>query len=79
MIYGTEATWSVSGGTNFWKDYSDKYNVEWQVTPREGISSIANCLSITREQEEITKFNTRIRCSASTDLKSLNKLTVLMR
>ena len=31
MIAGTEMTWKVTGGTNFWKDYSDKYNVEWLI------------------------------------------------
>jgi hypothetical protein len=29
MIGGTEMVWQVQGGTNFWKDYADKYNIEW--------------------------------------------------
>lgn len=36
---GSSISWAVSGGTNFWKDYSDSYNVEWKVTPAD-----ANCL-----------------------------------
>lgn len=71
---GTEMIWSVTGGTNFWKDYSDKYSVTWTATPTEG----TNCLQIAKHSEQTTVQNIRIRCN-TLDISSTNKVTVAMQ
>lgn len=72
MIAGTEMVWSVTGGTNFWKDYSDKYNVEWSI---EGTQP--KCVSISKDKVTVTNFDIKIKCQP-TDLTQINHLTVTM-
>ena len=49
LLTGTEMIWSVTGGTNFWKDYSDKYLVDWKVDVLDS-SQNSKCLEVRKEQ-----------------------------
>jgi len=52
MTTGSQMTWQVKGGTNFWQDYADKYSIEWKVEPLNDESR--NCLSIQTSREQVT-------------------------
>lgn len=81
MTTGTEMTWQVIGGTNFWQDYSDKYSVKWTVEPRENSNS-QDCLKIAIDSEQVTKFDISVRCKPTSDqvsdLDRVNKLVLTM-
>ena len=45
LTVGSDIVWSVSGGTNFWQDYTEMYSVVFKVKSKEGTSS-KDCLSV---------------------------------
>jgi hypothetical protein len=81
LTTGTEMNWQVRGGTNFWNDYNDKYQVNWSVESRDNSDS-KNCLSIKIAEEYVTRFDIGITCNAQSDqqadLDKVNKLQITM-
>jgi len=65
MTTGSQMTWQVKGGTNFWQDYADKYTIEWKVEPLNDESR--NCLSIQTSREQVTVFDISVQCNAVSD------------
>ena len=45
LTIGSDMIWSVTGGTNFWHDFTEMYSVSFKVHPKENSGS-QDCLSI---------------------------------
>jgi len=48
---GSEVTWQVRGGTNFWSDYADKYSIETSLSPAD-----SKAVQVEKTDIQTTKF-----------------------
>lgn len=62
LQFGNEFEWSVIGGTNFWSDYSEKYQTSFEVLAQDSDEKLTDVLGLRKAGEKTTQFHTNVRC-----------------
>ena len=69
MTFGASVEWKVQGGTNFWKDFTEKYQVQENHFLIEGTASEADnqVLHFENLQEQAANFKYSLSCGSPSD------------